>query len=48
MSLLARQDDELDFDPVLFTLFVDKVIVSGTKRDVHLRFVLADGSEWEA
>ena len=48
MSLLARQDDELDFDPVLFALFVDKVIVSGTKRDVHLRFVLADGSEWEA
>ena len=31
----------------LFALFVDKVIVNGTKRDVRLRFVLADGSEWE-
>ena len=48
MGLLERQDEELDFDAVLFALFVDKVIVSGTKRDVHLRFVLADGSEWEA
>ncbi len=47
MGLLQRQDEEMDFDPVLFALFVDKVIVNGTKRDVRLRFVLADGSEWE-
>ena len=48
MGLLERQDEELDFDPVLFALFVDKVIVSGTKRDVRLKFILGDGSEWEA
>ena len=48
MRLLQRQDEEVDFDPVLFALFVDKVIVCGTKRDVRLRFVLAGGSEWKA
>ena len=48
MGLLQRQGEEMDFDPVLFALFVDKVIVCGIKRDVRLRFILADGSEWEA
>ena len=38
----------MDFDPTIFTLFVDKIIVNGTKRDVRLRFILADGSVWEA
>ena len=48
MGLLQRQDEEMDFDPTIFTLFVDKIIVNGTKRDVRLRFILADGSVWEA
>ena len=48
MGILERQDEEVDFDPALFALFVDKVIVSGTKRDIQLRFILADGSEWSA
>ena len=47
MGLLERQDERVEFDSALFALFVDKVIVSGTKRDIQLRFNLADGSEWE-
>jgi len=27
--------------------FVEKVVVSGTKKDVRLKFVLRDGSEYK-
>jgi len=47
MRMLQRQEGDIDFDPVLFTVFVDKVVVSGTKKYVRLKFILADGSEWE-
>ena len=30
-----------------FTVFVEKVVVSGTGRDVQLRFVLRDGLEYK-
>lgn len=46
MRMLARQEECLEFDPALFTAFVDKVVVSGTKKDVRLSFVLRDGSEY--
>ena len=35
------------FDPAVFTAFVEKVVVSGTKKDVRLVFVLRDGSEYK-
>jgi len=46
MRMLARQEECLEFDPALFTAFVEKVVVSGTKKDVRLVFVLRDGSEY--
>ena len=45
MNRLAEQEACLDFDPTLFTIMVDKVIVSGTKQEPTLTFVLQDGSE---
>ena len=45
MNRLAAQEACLDFDPTLFTILVDKVIVSGTKQKPTLTFVLQDGSE---
>ena len=47
MRMLARQEECLEFDPALFTAFVEKVVVSGTKKDVRLRFVMRDGSEYK-
>lgn len=47
MRMLAGQEECLEFDPALFTAFVEKVVVSGTKKDVRLRFVLRDGSEYK-
>ena len=46
MRKLARQEERLEFDPAVFTAFVEKVVVSGMKKDVRLRFVLRDGSEY--
>ena len=45
MRMLAGQEECLEFDPAVFMAFVDKVVVSGTKKDVQLRFMLRDGSE---
>ena len=47
MAALERQEESLEFDPMLFGIFVEKAVVSGTKKDVQVRFVLVDGSEWE-
>ena len=47
MAALERQEESLEFDPMLFGIFVEKAVVSGTKKDVRVRFVLVDGSEWE-
>ena len=47
MRMLAGQEECLEFDPALFTAFVEKVVVSGTKKDVKLSFVLRDGSEYK-
>ena len=47
MRMLAGQEECLEFDPTMFTAFVEKVVVSGTKKDVRLRFMLRDGSEYE-
>jgi len=47
MRMLDRQEECLEFDPAVFTAFVEKVVVSGTKKDVRLRFVLRDGSEYK-
>ena len=35
----------MEFDSVLFTAFVEKVIVQGSKKDTLLVFVMRDGSE---
>lgn len=45
MRLLKDQEECMEFDPVLFTAFVEKVIVRGTKKDAVLVFVMRDGSE---
>ena len=47
MRMLAGQEECLEFDPAVFTAFAEKVIVSGTKKDVRLRFVLRDGTEYK-
>ena len=47
MRMLAGQEECLEFDPAVFTAFVEKVVVSGTKKDVRLSFVLRDGTETE-
>ena len=47
MRMLAGQEECLEFDPAVFTAFVEKVVVSGTKKDVQLRFVLRNGSEYK-
>jgi hypothetical protein len=44
--MLAGQEECLKFDPAVFTAFVEKAVVRGTKKDVWLRFVLRDGSEY--
>ena len=46
MRMLGGQEECLKFDPAVFTAFVEKVVVSGTKKDVRLVFVLRDGSEY--
>ena len=46
MRMLARQEECLEFDPAVFTAFVEKVVVSGTKKDVRLQLVLRDGREF--
>ena len=45
MRLLKDQEECLEFDSVLFTAFVEKVIVRGSKKDTLLVFVMRDGSE---
>ena len=47
MRMLAEQEECLEFDPAVFTAFVEKVVVSGTKKDVRPRFVMRDGSEYK-
>ena len=47
MRMLAGQEECLEFDPAVFTAFVEKVVVSGTKKDVRLVYVLRDGSEYK-
>ena len=46
MRMLAGQEECLKFDPAVFTAFVEKVVVSGTKKDVQLVYVLKDGTEY--
>ena len=46
MRMLAGQEECLEFEPAVFTAFVEKVVVSGTKKDVRMRFVLRAGSEY--
>ena len=48
MMALEKQEEGLEFDAVLVSVLLEKVVVSGTKKDVRVRFILADGSEWEA
>ena len=47
MRMLARQEECLEFDPAVFTAFVEKVVISGMKKDVQLRLVLRNGSEYK-
>ena len=47
MRMLAGQEECLEFDPAVFTAFIEKVVVSGTKKDMQLRFMLRDGSEYK-
>ena len=45
IGMLKEQEECLEFDPVLFAAFVEKVIVSGQKKGIVLNFILRDGSE---
>ena len=47
MRMLGGQEECLKFDPAVFTAFVEKVVVSGTKKDGRLVFVLRVGSEYK-
>ena len=47
MRMLTRQEECLGFDPALFTAFVEKVVISGSKKEVRLVYVLRDGSEYK-
>ena len=47
MRMLGGQEECLEFDPAVFTAFVEKVVVSGTKKEVRMRFVLRDGTEYK-
>ena len=46
MRMLAGQEECLEFDPALFTAFVEKVVVGGTKKDVRLVYMLRNGLEY--
>ena len=46
MRMLAGQEECLVFDPAVFAAFVEKVVVSGTKKDIRLSLVLRDGTEY--
>ena len=45
MGMLKEQEECLEFDPVLFTAFVEKVVVTGQKKEAVLTFFLRDGLE---
>ena len=45
MGMLKEQEKCLEFDPVLFTAFVEKVVVTGQKKEAVLTFFLRDGLE---
>ena len=45
IGMLKEQEECLEFDPVLFAAFVEKVIVTGQKKGIVLNFILRDGSE---
>ena len=47
IRMLAKQEECMEFDPALFTALVERVVVSEDKKDVRLRFVLRDGSEYK-
>ena len=47
VGLLSEQQECMDFAPALFTVYVEQVVVSGTKKDTELTFVLMDGSEYK-
>ena len=47
IELFIESVDREELDAVQFAAFLEKAVVSGTKRDVKVRFVLGDGSEWE-
>lgn len=47
MRMLAGQGECLEFDPALFTAFVEKVVVSGTKKDMKLVYVMRDGMKYD-
>lgn len=47
IELFLGMLDREELDTVQFAAFLDRVEVSGTKKDVRLKFVLVDGSEWE-
>lgn len=46
MRMLAGQEECLEFDPAVFTAIVEKVVVSGTKKNVRLVYLLRNGSEY--
>lgn len=47
IELFIGSVDREELDVVQFAAFLDKAVVGGTKRDVMVRSVLVDGSEWE-
>lgn len=46
IGLLSEQQECVDFDPALFTVYVERVIVLGTIKNIGFTFVLMNGSEY--
>ena len=46
MQMLAKQSDCLEFDPKLFSAFIDHVVVDGEKKNYRLNYVFRDGTEY--
>lgn len=45
MGMLRNLEECIDFEPMLFAAFVEKIVVSGQKNNAVLTFVLRDGTE---
>ena len=45
MRMLTEREECIEFDPALFIGVIEKVVVSGMKKIIWIRFVLGNGSK---